>query len=135
MEVIIGSVCPKETEDIAVPQESGQCDNEIYATEDHEIPLGEIVRAGGIEGSETTEKVNEVMGSIDGEQEEHAIREEPGNTDNGQNDAENFREGLDLSIKHAVGCRHSAGGGRVGGSLAVQCDRSKETSKRSPFSA
>lgn len=49
MEVVIGSVCPEETEDIAIPEETRQRNNAVYGAKGHEIPLREMVRTGGIE--------------------------------------------------------------------------------------
>lgn len=103
MEVIVGSVGPKESKDIAVPEEAGQCDNEVHSTKDHEVPLGEIVRAGGIEGSETTEDVDEVVDRIDREEEEHSIGEESSDANNCQDDAEDIGEWLNFIVEDTAG--------------------------------
>ncbi len=103
MEVIIGSVGPKKSKDIAVPEEASQCDDEVHSAKDHEVPLGEVVRAGGIESSETAEDVDEVVDSIDREEEEHSIREESSDANNCQDDAEDFGEWLNFSVEDTAG--------------------------------
>lgn len=103
MKVIVGSIGPEEAEDVAIPEEAGQGDHKIYGTEDHEIPLGEIVRAGGEQSSEAAEDVDEIVDRVDCKEEEHSIGDESCYTDNGEKNSEDFRERLNFSVEDTAG--------------------------------